>query len=89
MKITNADHKIWFCQLCNEGCECKQVKVFPTICKSNPTAKGDTSIVLQAANKLNPNLQLTLKIPKENSGLAFFLDINLKVDGNKQVNCES
>ena len=48
------------------------------------TVKSGSSVVLQAANKLHPNLQLLLETSNENDGLAF-LDINMNLDGNKQV----
>ena len=42
-------------------------------------------MVLQAANKLHPNLQFTFETPNENGDLAF-LDINIiNLDGHRQV----
>ena len=41
-------------------------------------------MVFQAANKLHPNLQFTFETLNETSDWAF-LDINIKVDCNKQV----
>ena len=50
------------------------------------TVKGDPSLVMHAAKKLNPNLQFTLETPNENGDFPF-LDININVDGNMQVEC--
>ena len=41
-------------------------------------------MVLQAANKLHPNVQFTLETPNENGDLSF-LDMNKNVDGNTQI----
>ena len=35
------------------------------------TVKGDTRMVLQAANKLHPNFQFMFEVPNENRDLAF------------------
>ena len=48
--------------------------------------KGEPEEVLHAANQVSPNLQFTLEKANEKSNLAF-LDINLKVDTCKNVNC--
>ena len=36
------------------------------------TVKGDTRMVLQAANKLHPNFQFMFEVPNENRDLAFW-----------------
>ena len=83
--------EIWFCKLCNERCECELIKtgeklfcLYVDIFVRNN--KVDSNIVLQAANKLHPNLQITLETPNENADLIF-LDIYINVDGKKQINC--
>ena len=40
------------------------------------TVKGDPSVVLQAANKLDPNLQFTVETPNQNYD-STFLDNNI------------
>ena len=50
------------------------------------TVEGDPNVVLHAANKLRPNLQLTLETPNEKNVLGF-LDNNINVEGNRQVEC--
>ena len=50
------------------------------------TVKGDPGLVLEAANKLQPNLQFTLKKLDSNGKLAF-LDLNVNVDSAKKVTC--
>ena len=48
------------------------------------TVKGDPGVVLAAANKLQPNLQFTLKELDINGNLDF-LDLNVNVDSAKKV----
>ena len=48
--------------------------------------KGDTRVVLAAANKLHPNLHYTLETPDDKGDLTF-LDIYINIDGNRQVKC--
>ena len=50
------------------------------------TVKGDPVVVLEAANKLHPNLQFTIEELDSNSYLCF-LDLNAKVDSGKKVTC--
>ena len=48
------------------------------------TVKGDPGVVLEAANKLHPNLQFTIEELDSN---GIFLDLNVKVDSGKKVTC--
>ena len=48
------------------------------------TVKGEPGVVLEAANKLHPNLQLTKEELNSNGDLAF-LDLNINVDARKNV----
>ena len=50
------------------------------------TVKGDPWVVLEAANKLHPNLQFTIEELDKNGNLAF-LDLNINVDSGKKVTC--
>ena len=50
------------------------------------TAKGDTGVVLEAATKLLPNLQLTIEELGRNGSLAF-LDLIVNVDSRKKITC--
>ena len=49
--------------------------------------KGAPGIVLEAAEKLHPNLQFTMKELDRNDNLAI-LDLNNNVDSRKNVTCE-
>ena len=48
--------------------------------------KGDPGVVLEAANKLHPNLQFTIEELDSNGNLAF-LNLNVNVDSAKKVTC--
>ena len=48
------------------------------------TVKGDPGVVLEAANKLHPNLQLTIE-ELDNNGNLVVLDLNVNVDLGKKV----
>ena len=50
------------------------------------TVKGDPGLVLEAANKLHPNLRFTIDELDSNGNLAF-LDSNVNVDSGKKVTC--
>ena len=50
------------------------------------TVKGDTGVVLEAANKLHPNLQFTIEELDSSVNLAF-LDLNVNVDSGIKVTC--
>ena len=50
------------------------------------TVKGDPGVVLEAANKLHPNLQFTIEELDSYCNLAF-LDLNVNVDSAKKVSC--
>ena len=50
------------------------------------TIKGDTGLVLEAANKLHPNVQFNIEELDKNGYLAF-LDLNVKVDSAKKITC--
>ena len=47
------------------------------------TVKGDPWVVLEAANKLHPNLQFTIEEIDSNGNLSF-LHLNVKVDSAKK-----
>ena len=46
--------------------------------------RGDPGLVLEAANKLHPNLQFTIEELDSHGNLAF-LDLNVNVDSGKKV----
>ena len=48
--------------------------------------KGDPGIVLEAANKLHPNLQFTIE-ELDSEGNLSFLELNVNVDSGKKVTC--
>ena len=48
------------------------------------TVEGDPGVVFEAANKLHPNLQITIEELDIISNLAF-LDLNVNVDSGKKV----
>ena len=50
------------------------------------TVKADPGVVLEAANKLHPNFQFTIKEFDSNRNLAF-LDLNVNVDSGKKFTC--
>ena len=50
------------------------------------TVKGDSEVVLEAANKLHPNLQFAMQELDSNSNLAL-LDLNFNVDSGKKATC--
>ena len=50
------------------------------------TVKGNPGVVLEAANKLHPNLQFTIEELDSNGNLAF-LGLNVNVDSGKKVTC--
>ena len=50
------------------------------------TVKGDPGIVLEAVNKLHPNLQFTIEELDRNGNLAF-LFLNINVDSGKKATC--
>ena len=50
------------------------------------TVKGDPGVVLEAANKLHPNLQFIIEELDSNGNLAF-LDLNVNVHSAKKVTC--
>ena len=50
------------------------------------TVKGDPGVVLEAANKLHPNLQFIIEELDSNGNLAF-LDLNVNADSGKKVTC--
>ena len=50
------------------------------------TVKGDPGEVLEAPNKLHPNLQFTIEELDRNGKLAFS-DLNVNVDSAKKVTC--
>ena len=47
------------------------------------TVKGDPGVVLEAANKLHPNLQFTIEELNRNGNLAFLI-LNVNVDSWKK-----
>ena len=64
-----------------------EVKVYHRyIADISRTAKGDTAVVLEAATKLLPNLQLTIEELGRNGNVAF-LDLIVNVDSRKKITC--
>ena len=47
--------------------------------------KGNPGVVLEAVNKLHPNLQFTIEELDKNGNLAF-LDLNVNVESGKMSN---
>ena len=47
------------------------------------TVKGDPGVVLEAANKLHPNMQFTIEELDSNGNFSF-LDLNVNVDSAKR-----
>ena len=50
------------------------------------TVKGNPGVVLEAANKLHPNLQFTIE-ELDSYGYLAFLDLNVNVDSGIKVTC--
>ena len=50
------------------------------------TVKGNPGVVLEAANKLHPNLQFTIEELDRNVNLAYS-GLNVNVDSGKKVTC--
>ena len=48
--------------------------------------KGNPGIVLEAANKLHPNLQFTIE-ELDSDGNLSFSELNVNVDSGKKVTC--
>ena len=48
--------------------------------------KGDPEVFIEAANKLHPNLQLTIE-ELDSNGTFAFLDLKVNVDSEKKVTC--
>ena len=62
--------KVWFCKLCNEKRDCELmtigVKLFLLYLDDIVRVlKGNSSVILRAANNLHPNLQITLETPNK------------------------
>ena len=82
---------VWYCMTCKKQQEADRtvngVKVFLRYVDDIVrTVKGDPGVVLEAANKLHPNLQFTIEELDSNGNLAF-LDLNVNVDSAKKVTC--
>ena len=83
---------VWYCMTCKK----KQpeadrtvncVKVFLRYVDDIVrTVKGNPGVVLEAANKLHPNLQFTIEKLDSNGNFAF-LDLNVNVDSAEKVTC--
>ena len=60
---------------------------FSKICgRHKRTVKGNPGVVLEAANKLHPNLQFTIEELDSNGNLAFLV-LNVNVDSGKKATC--
>ena len=74
---------VWYCIACKKQQEADRaengVKVFLSYVILLRTVKGDPGIVLEAANKLHPNLKFTIEELDSNGNLAF-LSLNVNVD---------
>ena len=83
---------VWYCSACKKQQEADRaengVRVFLRY-KDHivRTVKGDPGLVLEAANKLHPNLQFTIEEFDCNSSLAL-LNLNVDMDSVKKVTCE-
>ena len=82
---------VWYCITCKKQQEADRtengVKVFQRYVDDIVrTVKADHGVVLEAANKLYPNLQFTIEELDSNGNLAF-LDLNVNVDSGKEVTC--
>ena len=82
---------VWYCMTCKKQQEADLtvhgVEVFLRYVDDIVrTIKGDPGVVLEAANKLHPNLQFTIEELDSNSNLAF-LDLNVNVASGKKVTC--
>ena len=82
---------VWYCMTCKKQQEAYRtvngVIVFLRyVSDIIRTVKGDPGVVLEAANKLHPNLQFTIEELDSNGNLAF-LDLNVNVDSAKTLTC--
>ena len=82
---------VWHCMICKKQQEVdltvNGVKVFLRYVDDIVrTVKGDPGVVLEAANKLHPNLQFIIEELDSNGNLAF-LNLNVNVDSGKKVTC--
>ena len=82
---------VWYCMTCKKQQEADRtvngVKVFLRYVDDRVRmVKGNPGVVLEAANKLHPNLQFTIEEFDSNGNLAF-LDLNVNVDSAKKVTC--
>ena len=80
---------VWYCIACKKQQEADRAEngviVFQRYVDDIVrTVKGDPGLVLEAANKLHPNLQFTIEELDSNGNLAF-LDLNVNVDSRKKV----
>ena len=90
-EYTEIAETVWYCIVCKKQQEADRaencVKVFLRYVDDIVrTVKGDARLVLEAANKLHPNLQFTIEELDSNSNLPF-LDLNVNVDSGKKVTC--
>ena len=90
-EYANIAETVWYCMTCKKQQEADRtvngVKVFLRYVDDIVrTVKGDPGVVLEAANKLHPNLQFTIEELDSYGNLAF-LDLNVNVDSAKSVTC--
>ena len=80
---------VWYCVNCKKQNQADRtengVEVFQRY-KDDivRTVKSDPGVVLEAANKLHPNLQFTIEQLDSNGNLPF-LDLNVNVNSGKKV----
>ena len=80
---------VWYCMTCKKQQDAARTlngfKVFLRyVVDIVRMVKGDPAVVLEAANKLHPNLQFTMQELDSNGNLAF-LYLNVNVDSAKKV----
>ena len=79
---------VWYCWICKKQQEADRtvigVKVFLRYVDDIVrTVKDDPVVILEAANKLHPNLHFTIEELDSNGNLAFW-DLNVIVDSGKK-----
>ena len=91
-KYAEIAETVWYCMTCKKQQETDRtvigVKVFLRYVDDIVRrVKGHPGIVLEAANKLHPNLQFTIE-ELDSDGNLSFLELNVNVDSGKKVTCE-
>ena len=70
---------VWYCIACKKQQEADRDDIIRIV-------KGDPGLVIEAASKLNPNLQFTIEELDSNGNLAF-LNLTVNLDSGKKVTC--